>query len=547
MAAPADEDVTNDSSLYTEANLPPSGPLGLTQGDEYFGELLPNYSIVGAKGTKQEYDGSDGPKVSYAGPGGVSLGSLFTRLAFAVQYKQANFVLNSSASASGAKIILNRDPRQIIQKVAPFLTVDSDPYPIVDPTSGHIVWMVDGYTTMSQYPYSEKQSLSSLTSDSLSTTGKTAAQPNDQINYIRNSVKATVDAYTGKVTLYDWDSTDPVLKAWMKIYPNLVKPKSDMPQSILDHVRYPEDLFEIQRALIGTYHVTNPVTFYNVGDKWTVPTDPNDSTASQPPYYVLASPPSGSSTNPQFQLTTPMIVNNNQNLAAYISVDSDPNDPNYGKMTTLTVPSSAVTQGPEQVANVFTSNSVITKDLTLFNSAGGQSSILHGNLLTLPIGNSFLYVEPLYVQGTSGNGSYPTLQRVLAVYGDKIGYASDLAGALLNLTQSQVGLNIGGTNNNSTPTTSSSPSSTASSPPTSSSPPTGTATGGSSSAALLAQLNAAYAKLQTDSKSGNYALIGADQQEFFALWQQYQAAVASSPSSTPSASTSPSPTATKTS
>ncbi|MBV9592625.1 MAG: UPF0182 family protein, partial [Actinobacteria bacterium] len=195
VAAQANTDVTT-TKQYTEGSLPPTGPLHLTNTAAYYGELLPSYSIVGASGQPQEFNGSDAAKVTYNGPGGVSLGNFFTRLAFAVDYKQTNFLLNSAVGAKGAKIIFNRDPRQIINKVAPFLTVDGDPYPIIDQASGDIVWMIDAYTTMSNYPYSEKQSLSTLTSDSLSTTGRTASQPNDQINYIRNSVKATVDAYT---------------------------------------------------------------------------------------------------------------------------------------------------------------------------------------------------------------------------------------------------------------------------------------------------------------------------------------------------------------
>ena len=473
----------------------------------------------------------------YQGGGGVSLSNLINKLAFTIQFKQTNFLLNDAVSAKGAKVIFNRDPRQIIKKVAPFLTVDSDPYPIIDRASGHIVWIIDGYTTMSNYPYSEQQSLSTLTNDSLSATNKTARQPNDQINYIRNSVKATVDAYTGKVTLYDWDTSDPVLKAWMKIFPKLVQPRSSMPASILSHVRYPEDLFEIQRALIGSYHVDDPVTFYNVGDKWTVPTDPNDTSANQPPFYVLASPAAGG-TNAQFQLTTPMIVNNRQNLAAFISVDSDPGS-GYGKITVLRVPSGTVTNGPEQIANILNTNPVITKDLSLFNTAGGGSQVLHGNLLTLPIGSSFLYVEPLYVQSSSGNAAFPILTRILVAYGDKIGYGANLSDALANLSQGQVGVSL-----NASTGGSASPSP----PPASSSPPTPSGPGATTPiapppstnvASVLTQLNAAINQLQADYKTGNLAAIGADLAKVQTLTQQYLALP--TPSSTPPASASTTP------
>jgi uncharacterized protein len=554
VAAQADTDITNDGNqpgAFTEGGIPPSGSLDLKNPDAYYGELLPNYSIVGATNSKNEYDGNGTTKVSYGGGGGVSLNSIFSRLAFAVQYKQTNFLLNNVASAKGAKIIFNRDPRQILQKVAPFLQVDSDPYPIVDSSSGDIVWMIDGYTTLSNYPYSEKQSLSSLTNDTLTATNKTAAQPNDSINYIRNSVKATVDAYTGKVTLYQWDTQDPVLKAWMKIFPKLVQPKSSMPQSILSHVRYPEDLFEVQRATLAQYHVTDPVTFYNVGDKWTVPSDPTDpsANANQPPYYVLATPPGTTSNNAQFQLTSPMNVNNSTYLAADVSVDSDPGS-NYGKITVLQLPrGSSAVQGPEQIFNVLSGNAVITKDLSLFNTAGGGSTVLHGNLLTLPIGNSFLYVEPLYTQGTGGGGTYPILSRVIVVYGDIIGYGATLSDALYNLSHPPVGVTLSGVNGN-TPTPSTTPTPTPTGTSTGTSSPTATATSSTSLDAVLNQLDAAYIKLQSDYKTGNLATIGQDQQTIATLLQQYAALRASSsttPSSTPSASASPSPTATKTS
>jgi uncharacterized membrane protein (UPF0182 family) len=554
VAAQADTDITNDGNqpgAFTEGGIPPSGSLDLKNPDAYYGELLPNYSIVGATNSKNEYDGNGTTKVSYGGGGGVSLNSIFSRLAFAVQYKQTNFLLNNVASAKGAKIIFNRDPRQILQKVAPFLQVDSDPYPIVDSSSGDMVWMIDGYTTLSNYPYSEKQSLSSLTNDTLTATNKTAAQPNDSINYIRNSVKATVDAYTGKVTLYQWDTQDPVLKAWMKIFPKLVQPKSSMPQSILSHVRYPEDLFEVQRATLAQYHVTDPVTFYNVGDKWTVPSDPTDpsANANQPPYYVLATPPGTTSNNAQFQLTSPMNVNNSTYLAADVSVDSDPGS-NYGKITVLQLPrGSSAVQGPEQIFNVLSGNAVITKDLSLFNTAGGGSTVLHGNLLTLPIGNSFLYVEPLYTQGTGGGGTYPILSRVIVVYGDIIGYGATLSDALYNLSHPPVGVTLSGVNGN-TPTPSTTPTPTPTGTSTGTSSPTATATSSTSLDAVLNQLDAAYIKLQSDYKTGNLATIGQDQQTIATLLQQYAALRASSsttPSSTPSASASPSPTATKTS
>jgi uncharacterized membrane protein (UPF0182 family) len=489
VAARADTDVTStdEAGGFTEANIPPTGPLDITQPRVYYGQLMNDYSIVGAHGEKREYDASGGTNFTYGGSGGVSLGNFFTRLAFAAKYKETNFLLNSAVSDPGAKIIFNRDPKTMVEKVAPFLTVDGDPYPIV--ANGRIFWMLDGYTTMANYPYSERQSLSSLTHTSLQ-----QGQKDTQINYIRNSVKATVDAYNGTVTLYAWDPNDPVLKAWMNIFPGLVKPASDMPQSIRDHVRYPQDLFDVQRGLLAQYHITDPVDAYNGKGKWQVPDDPFAARGiAQPPYYILAAPPTGPiGDKPEFQLTTPMVVpGGTNNLAAYVSADSD-YGPNYGKISVLEVPTQNNIDGPSQIGNIFTSEPVISKDISLLGT--GQSSVLHGNLLTLPVGRSFLYVEPLYVQGTGGSASFPTLRRVLVTYGDNTGYGKTLADALQDLqTPGEVGASIDTGNGGSTQTPP--PTSTSSTPSGSHSSTTTAPPPGKSIDQLIKQLSTAQANL----------------------------------------------------
>jgi hypothetical protein len=530
-AAAASSDVTN-TKQFTVGDIPPQGPLKLTTPQVYYGELLPNYSIVGAAGAPREYDGAD-VKTTYAGTGGVPLSNILNRLAFGMKYRETNFLLNDAASAKGAKIMFDRDPRERVKKVAPFLTVDGDPYPAV--IEGRVQWFVDGYTTIANYPYSERQSLSDLTTDSLTVTNRTASQADSQVNYIRNSVKATVDAYSGKVTLYEWDE-DPVLRSWMKVFPGLIQPKASMPTSVQEHVRYPQDLFEVQRKLLEQYHVDSATDFYNVADKWTVPNDPyldsDVATVAQPPYYVLASAPGTKDGKPKFQLTTPMKVNNSTNLAAYISVDSDPG-PTYGKMTVLNVPDSTVIQGPEQIANTFRSNATISQNISLLDSGGSQ--VIHGNLLTLPIGDSFLYVEPLYVQA-SGSTGYPILQRVMVAYGDKIGYAADLAGALENLSRGPVGVSLinGGVGTGSTTpptTTSPSPTPPASSAPPSAQPTTPPITG--NQAQVLRELNSALNRLQAAYRSGDFAAIGQAQADVQRLTKEAADGLSATPSPKP--------------
>ncbi|MGN6608944.1 MAG: UPF0182 family membrane protein [Jatrophihabitans sp.] len=540
VAAQADQDVTNgDKNSYTEGDIPPTGALDIKQPDVYYGQLGNNYSIVGAKGTPREFDANGGSNVTYQGKGGIKLDNFFTRLAFAANYGETNFILNSTVSASGAKIIINRDPKQRVEKVAPFLTVDGDPFPFVDSKTGHIMWMVDGYTTMANYPYSERSSLSDLTNTSVQ-----PGQADQQINYIRNSVKATVDAYDGTVKLYAWNQVnqpDPVLKAWMRVFPGLVQPQSAMPSEVLAHVRYPQDLFNVQRGLLAQYHISDPVAAYNGRGKWAVPDDPFSTTgASQPAYYILANDPAdpnAKTPTPQFQLTSPMVVNAGQNLAAYISVDSDPG-PNYGKMTVLQVQGGGTIVGPAQVANVFKTEDNISKDISLFNQS--QSQVLHGNLLTLPVGNSFLYVEPLYIQATGGgSAAFPRLQRVLVTYGNKaIGYNKTLTSALddlRNLRTPGASLNLNqGTP--STPSTSPSPSpssSGSSSPPTTSPSPSTSSSGTPAptvtvttippaQSQLLADLASATQAQQAALKSGNASEIASTTARLQSLIDEYQ-------------------------
>jgi len=532
VAAEADQDITQQGATYAAGDIPPSpasGPLTPRTPQVYFGRLMTDYSIVGATGKAREFDGTGDTRVTYKGTGGVSLGSLSRRLAFAVKYKETNFLLNDAVSANGAKIIFVRDPKDRVEKVAPFLTVDGSPYPFVDSKSGHIMWMVDGYTTMANYPYSQRRSLSELTHTSLH-----QGQKDTQINYIRNSVKATVDAYDGTVTLYAWDSGDALLKAWSKVFPGLVKSADKMPQSVRSHVRYPEDLFDVQRALLAQYHVDDPVAFYNGSDRWQVSPDPFDPSAGdQPPYYVLANAPGGQNAKPQFQLTSPMLVNNSGNLAAFISADSDPGS-SYGKLTVLRVTDKGAVAGPGQVANTFRTNAQIAANIKLLSGGGTESSVIHGNLLTLPLGDSFLYVEPLYAAST-----FPTLQRVLVSYGTNLGYGSTLEKALSDFEPGHsLGQTLEGFGSNS-PTGGGS----SSAAPT----PTPTSSGGSTSAApppkteqqIITKLRSIQDQLKTTTADNPLKIAQLQQQQQALIQQLLSLQPSSTPKSTPKSTPSP--------
>ena len=432
VAAPGNQvDEANEGApAFTEKDIPPTGPLGVTQPRVYFGERSPSYSIVGGPGDRElDYPDDKSPtgqhNNTYTGKGGVPIGGLFNRTLYALRFKEKNLLL-SGAIGKDSRILYDRSPRERVQKAAPWLKVDGNPYPAV--VDGHIKWIVDAYTTADDYPYSQRTSLGDATRDTNTESRvSVAAQAKDQINYIRNSVKATVDAYDGTVQLYAWDPTDPVLKTWMKAFPGTVQPRSAIPPDLLPHFRYPEDLFKVQRQILARYHVQNPQAFYGGQDFWQIPNDPTGGNTTEPPYYLSVKMPD--QTTPGFALTSTFVPKGKvTNLTAFMAVDSVPTSPTYGQIRILQVPRSQVTPGPEQVQNTFESNPTVSQQLTLLRGRGSRT--VSGNLLTLPFGGGFLYVEPVYLQANTGAGSYPQLKRVLVSYGNDIGFGPTLEDAL---------------------------------------------------------------------------------------------------------------------
>ncbi|SON62209.1 hypothetical protein MSIMFI_03730 [Mycobacterium simulans] len=398
----------------------------------YFGEVIaqsdPDYAIVGgAPGFEpREYD-TDTSKYSYTGAGGVPIGNWFNRMVFATKFTERN-ILFSRAIGSQSKVIIYRDPKQRVQQVAPWLTTDTNAYPAV--VNGRILWIVDAYTTLDTYPYAQRASLEGPV-----TTAAGALTPGKQVSYARNSVKATVDAYDGTVTLYEFDRDDPVLQAWIRAFPGSVKPEQAIPAELRVHFRYPENLFRVQRELLAKYHVNEPREFFTTNAFWSVPSDPtSDTNPNQPPFYVLVG--DQQTTKPSFRLATAMVGYNREFLSAYISAHSDPES--YGKLTVLQLPTDTLTQGPQQIQNSMISDTRVASERTLLERS---NRIHYGNLLTLPIADGgVLYVEPLYTERISTNpnsATFPQLSRVLvgvreprAEGGLRIGYAPTLAEAL---------------------------------------------------------------------------------------------------------------------
>jgi hypothetical protein len=340
-----------------------------------------------------------------------------------------------------------REPRDRVAKVAPFLELDTDPYPAA--VDGRIVWIVDGYTTSAGYPYSQGVNFGETTLDSQS--GGVGVQR--RVNYIRNSVKATVDAYDGTVTLYQFGERDPVLETWNKAFGgDLIRPESEISDELRAHLRYPEDLFKVQRELLAAYHVTDAAEFYTREDFWEIPADPaeavnrsaginsNESEQSaqqpiditrasvdpQPPFYSLLQFPGVP--GEQFRLNTSFTGLRRPNLAAFASVSSDPED--YGTIRVLEFPRADAPNGPGQVANQFLSEQVVADALFPFRQ--NRAEVTFGNLLTIPAGQGLLYVQPVFVRAQGGE-SFPTLRRVLVSYGNEVAANTTLARSLADL------------------------------------------------------------------------------------------------------------------
>lgn len=452
---------------FIQSGIPSTGLLGDESTYEpriYFGEESPEYSIVGAPDgetpveiDRPETEESDQEaRSTFQGDGGPRIGSFFNRLVYALKFQSTDLLLSDQVN-SESQILYDRDPVDRVEKVAPYLTLDSNTYPAI--VDGRVKWIIEGYTTTSEYPYSTQQELQSATVDSLTAEGVSTALPAEQVNYIRNAVKATVDAYDGSVDLYAWDDQDPILQAWQKIYPTSLQPFSEMSADLMAHVRYPEDLFKVQRELLARYHVTETLPFYSNNEAWTVPIDPTleegEPEVKQPPFYLSLQMPEQEAAS--FSLTTPFIpfVPEGQEprniLYGFLAADGDAGTgeagvkaETYGTLRLLDSSGQDSAVGPGQAANLFNSDTTVSQQLNLLRQ--GASEVISGNLLTLPIGGGIAYVQPVYVQ-SSGDSSFPVLRRVLVSFGEQVGFAPTLDEALDQVFQGDSGAVTGDSEN----------------------------------------------------------------------------------------------------
>lgn len=441
VALAGNQRTSDGEPVFLEQGIPTSGFLTETEKFQprvYFGESSPEYSIVGApEGTEPveiDYprgeDGASDTKTTFEGDGGPRIGNTFVKLLYAMKF-QSEQILFSNLVNSESQILYDRDPKTRVQKVAPYLTLDNDPYPSV--VDGRIVWIVDGFTTSASYPYSKTVSLRDAIADSRTPASVVSF---DNINYIRNSVKATVDAYDGSVKLYAWDDEDPILKAWQKVYPSTVEPISEMSGDLMSHVRYPTDLFKVQRDVLGVYHIDDARSFAQEDNRWQTPDDPRAKDRLQPPYYLSMKMPGQDEA--RFSMFSTFIPASAQGesrevLMGYLAVDSDAGSKKgvkaegYGKLRLLEIDTNTTVPGPGQVQNTFDSDTEIANKLNVLTL--GKSDVRYGNLLTLPVGGGLLYVQPVFVQSSEGT-KLPNLRKVLVAFGDRVAFEDTLTEAL---------------------------------------------------------------------------------------------------------------------
>jgi uncharacterized protein len=413
--------------VFLSSNIPPSGEDRVVPDEEagiYFGEFAqPVYSLVRTGANELDYEDPDTQEqvfTEYDGLGGVDIGSFSRRVAFALRFADYNLVLTGLIEDE-SRIIFNRSVTDRVAQLAPFLELDNQPYPAVD-EDGRLQWIVDAYTTSDAYPYSERRLLD-------------VGNRQVPVNYVRNSVKAVVDAYDGDVTFYRVDEDDPILDVWEQVFPDLITPIEEAESGIAANFRYPQDLFRLQAELYTLYHIPEVDAFYNRADAWSIPFDPaaaaNETGGADlaaatrqalEPYYLLMRLPG--ETDEEFVLIQPYLAQGRENMVAWLAGRGD--GENLNELFAVRFPSSQLVLGPAQAQARIEQDDLISEYITLRQRAGTQ--VIRGNLQVLPIANSILYVEPLFLQ--ADQAQIPELARVALVLGERTAFDRTFAGAL---------------------------------------------------------------------------------------------------------------------
>jgi uncharacterized membrane protein (UPF0182 family) len=432
VASRADQASQDGAPAFVISDIPPQGELAeqIQQPRVYFAEIT-DVPFVVVETEQSEFDfpttetGEEQfARTTYEGGAGIEIGGFVRRLAFAWRYRDVNLLISGLIDRD-SRMLINTEIEQRVRRLAPFLQYDHDPYPAM--VDGKLVWIWDAYTVSANYPYSERVDLAEVARPS----GDTPPSLQGEANYIRNSVKVTVDAYDGTTTFYVVDPEDPIIQAWQRVFPDLFTPVTEASARLREHFRYPEDLFKIQATQFANYHVTSASQFYAKEDFWQIPVVAQDPNARQgtplDPYYVLLSLPEAA--EERFMIILPMTPADRPNMVAWLAAISDPEE--YGRMVAFRFPVERNVNGPGQVAALISQAPEVSREVTLFGQLG--SRVIYGDLLTIPIGQGFLYVQPLYLRSQQLQTAIPELKRVIVVNGQSVAMDETLELALAQL------------------------------------------------------------------------------------------------------------------
>ncbi len=508
VVSPANASTSNGDPVFAVGGVPPASNSGLptvTQPSVYFGLNNSGYVVANTKQPEIDFQLTSGTNVEthYSGDGGVQLSSFFDQVMFAIRFSDLNLLISNQIT-NKSRLMFDRGVQARVSKAAPFLSLDADPYPAL--IGGHIDWIQDAYTTTDNYPYGQNADTSAVAPGS---------GLGGNFNYVRNSVKVVIDAYTGHMTFYVMDPSDPIIRTYEKAFPGMFTPASKMSADLKAHIRYPEDIFTVQATMYGKYHITTAQSFYSAADAWALSPSPGSGSPSQalattfttnaqgqeistgqlvrmaPIYQELRVPGQAAQSFNLLDAFVPVSSQSQiQTLSGFMIAGSDPG--HYGQLQMFVTPRDSPVNGPSIVAAQIDATPAVSQQVSLLNQNG--SSALLGNVLMIPVADSLLYIQPLYVE--SSRNAFPELQRVIAVYGKQASIQPTLAGALTQVFQA----------------------------PVSTTPATEGGTGNLSPQvrALLDEAQTAYQQSQTDLKAGNLGAYQTDINNLESILQEVQ-------------------------
>ena len=518
---PVNEVASEGQPRLLIGNLPPvstGGAPAVTEPRIYFGERPSSYIVVGAR--QQEFDyptgesdtgGSIGTTTSWTGTSGIHLDNTMMRLLFALRFRDLDLLISDQVTRD-SQLLFHRTLSDRLDRIAPFLRYDKDPYTVIE--NGRMVYVQDAYTVSDRFPHAQSFDPQTLDSTNLGA----------PFNYIRNSVKITMDAYDGSMHFYMSDPTDPIVRDYAAVFPGLFESMDSMPASLRAHLRVPEELFNVQTRVYGRYHVTDTQQFYRNDDLWTVPQVASEQTLPSEAYYVVMRLPGEQKV--EFTLLQPMVPTNRPNMIAWVAARMD--DPNYGSTVVYRFPADSTIFGPAQIEARIDQDAAISQQISLWNQSGSQ--VIRGNLIVVPLDDSLIYLQPVYLQSTGS--AFPEFRRIVVASPRQVVWSDTLGDALRLLLAAEAG---------ASPPPTPSPGATPTPGPSATPAPTPGVELPADVPGLIDYANAHFEQAQAALREGNFARYGTEMALVEAALQQLQVLAPGLGSPVPGASASSAP------